>query len=56
MYNEAHKMYKRKYKSPMKKNPQKEVLQPYIWTETALTMLFLLGYNNFLLQLRSREK
>ena len=30
MYNEVHKMYKRKQKSPMKKNPQKEVLQPYI--------------------------
>ena len=36
----AHKMHNRKYKSPMKENPQNEVLQPYIKTGKSLTTLF----------------
>ena len=40
MYKMAHKMYNRKYKSPIEENPQKEVLQPCIKTRKSLTTLF----------------
>ena len=40
MYKEAHKMHNWKYKSPMRENPQKEVLQPCIQTEKGLKTLF----------------
>ena len=36
----AHKMHNKKYKSPMKENPQNEVLQPCIKIGKILTALF----------------
>ena len=37
----AHKMHNMKYKSPIRENPQKEVLQPYIRLEIALQCYFI---------------
>ena len=51
----AHKMHNWKYKSPMRENPQKEVLQPCIKTGNRLTALFYWATNSFGLHFRSRE-